>query len=627
VSLRSRPMPGPGTLTAAVLLIVALAAALTTDVVKTLFGIKGDEATYVAMALSLAYDHDLAYERRDLDRFTGIYRAGPEGIFLKRGARLRIRFQGSPPFVTVGHLPDLRLDRLYFGKALIYPVVAAPFVRLLGMNGFLILHVLLLFAVGVCGYLFLVAQSRPGPALLFTLAFIAAAAVPVWAAFLTSDLFNFAIVFCAYFLWLYKEVARPGETRGPQFLLGRLSDVCAAVLLGAVTYSKLSNGPLIFPLVVLSWSRRQFARGVMLGAVWAATSGAIFGVNALTSGDFNYQGGDRKTFYGRFPFDAPDATWDRRGLRMTTNRGEAQEVLERIDPVGRFGGNITYFLVGRHFGFVPYFFPGVVAIALWLRSGARRDIWRIAIVVTIVASTLMLLFIFPYTWSGGGGPPGNRYFLSLYPALFFLVPPLASPWPGLIAWVGGALFTAKMLVNPFVAAKFTYETTERGLARRLPVEATMANDLPIMLDPSRTHIWFSDVLLYFLDRHAYVPEVVEPPDGKGIWIAGDGRADILVRSEWPIDHLTITAETRVPTTFVVSMGRAESRIAMLPDRPVTFEVGASGVRGLNSYAYLLSARSTEAFTPHLLDPASDDYRNLGVMMRFRAVPVSSRDDR
>ena len=659
-----RAAPGPGALTAAVLLIVSLAAALTIDVVKTSFGVKGDEATYVAMALSLAYDHDLTYERRDLDRFTGIYRSGPEGIFLKTGHRLRIRFRGSPPFVTVAALPDVRTDRLYFGKALIYPAVVAPFVWVFGMNGFLISHVLLLFGAGVCGYLFLAAQSRPAPALVFTLAFLAAAAVPVWAAFLTSDLFNFALVFFAYFLWLYKEVAprsvsekqehapsRPASpakdshnskivarvarllgARSPllgrapsgqhRVLSGRPSDVLAAVLLGAVTYSKLSNGPLIVPPVVLAWSRRRFAEGAVLAGVWAASAGGLSAINALTSGDFNYQGGDRKIFYGKFPFDAPDATWDRRGLRMTTNRGEAQEVLERIDPVGRFGGNLKYFLIGRHFGFVPYFFPGVVAVVLWLRSGARRDIWRAAIFLTVVGSAMMLLFIFPYTWSGGGGPPGNRYFLSLYPALFFLVPPLASSWPGIAAWAGGALFTAKMLVNPFVAAKFTYEATERGFARRLPVEVTMANDLPIMLDAPRTHIWFSDVLLYFLDRHAYVPEVVEPPDKQGIWIAGDGRADILVRSEWPIDHLTITAETHIPTTFIVSMGRAESRIAMVPGKAVTFDVGASGERGLNSHAYLLSARSTGAFTPHLLDPSSNDYRNLGVMMRFKAVPAN-----
>src|SRR6185312_5564977 len=98
----------------AVLLIVALAAALSVDDVKTGFGLKGDEATYVSMALSLAYDHDLTYERRDLDRFYGIYRSGPDGIFLKKGRQLRVRVDARPPFVHTIKTPDTRSDRLYF---------------------------------------------------------------------------------------------------------------------------------------------------------------------------------------------------------------------------------------------------------------------------------------------------------------------------------------------------------------------------------------------------------------------------------------------------------------------------------------------------------------------------------
>jgi len=131
-----------------------------------------------AMALSLAYDHDLAYERRDLERYFGLYRYGPDGIFLKRGKQLRVRLQGAPPFLRLIKAPDPRADRLYFGKALLYPLVAAPFVRVLGLNGLLVLHVLLLFGVCACGHAFLAARSRPGPALLFTLAFVALNLVP-----------------------------------------------------------------------------------------------------------------------------------------------------------------------------------------------------------------------------------------------------------------------------------------------------------------------------------------------------------------------------------------------------------------------------------------------------------------
>ena len=58
-------------------------------------------------------------------------------------------------------------------------------------------------------------------------------------------------------------------------------------------------------------------------------------------------------------------------------------------------------------------------------------------------------------------------------------------------------------MHPFVAAKYTYLMTESGPARILPVELTMANDLPVMLSssPLRGHIPYGEdpfMLLYFL---------------------------------------------------------------------------------------------------------------------------------
>src|SRR5437016_608679 len=119
---------------AAVLLTVALAAAISVDVVKAGYGVKGDEATYVSMALSLAYDHGLLYQQRDVERFWGLYRAGPEGIFLKRGVTWHLRLGGGAPWVHVRRTPDESTDHLYFSKALAYSAAAAPFVRILGLN-------------------------------------------------------------------------------------------------------------------------------------------------------------------------------------------------------------------------------------------------------------------------------------------------------------------------------------------------------------------------------------------------------------------------------------------------------------------------------------------------------------
>jgi hypothetical protein len=304
---------------------------------------------------------------------------------------------------------------------------------------------------------------------------------------------------------------------------------------------------------------------------------------------------------------------------MGTEGGKAQEVLTSGNRAAWFAHNIEYFLIGRHFGFVPYFFPGMVAIVAWLFSPARRDLWRVLTFVAFSGAVIVLLLVLPFTWSGGGGPPGNRYLFNVYPALFFLIPPAAPAWMGVLAWTGGALFTAKMLVNPFVAAKYPNQTVQHGFARALPVELTMANDLPVMLEGERAHAWFSDVLLYLLDRHAYAPEAIDTEGHRGFWIAGDGRADILVRCAWPIDRLVITATAPIHTTFTVAMGGPESRVRIEPGKPVTFDVPASGVRDYNSFAYLLTARSSEGFTPHLVDPANPDSRNLGVMMQFRIV--------
>ena len=638
-SAGARPAGGSGApLTAAVLLIVMLAAAISVDVVRAGYKIKGDEATYVAMALSAAYDRDLAFERRDLERFYGLYQQGPEGIFLKRGKLLRVRLRATPPFLFIlNNTAEDRADRAFFGKAMIYSIAAAPFVWFLGMNGFLVFHALLLFLVGVGGYLFLAARSRPGSALVYTVGFLGASVVPVYAVMLTSDLFNFALVFLAYFLWLYKEVAQP---KSP--LNGILSDVAAAVLLGVVTYSKPWHAPLVAPLVLLFWLRGRWRAGFVVGAISVVAAAALFVATALVSGELNYQGGDRKTFYSPpddlaaprlptagFPFASPDATWEQRGQPTGRDVGNVDNVLAPSEVVRLFRNNVKYFLLGRHFGFVPYFFPGVVAILMWLLSRERFQIWRVLTFGGVFVASLIVLVLVPYTWSGDGGPPGNRYFLSFYPALFFVTPPLGSALPVVLMWVGGAMFTAKMLINPFYAAKFTWEVTERGWARRLPVELTMYQSLPVMLDTRiRGRVLYGQdpwMFLYFLDEHAW------PPEPEGMWISGSGRADILIRTPsivakdgheapvGPAHHFRVTAKSPISNTFTVSSSDGGATVQLVPGKPVTFDVPVTALRGRDGFVYLISARATGGFIPSLLDPNARDDRNLGVQMQLQAL--------
>jgi hypothetical protein len=150
----------------------------------------------------------------------------------------------------------------------------------------------------------------------------------------------------------------------------------------------------------------------------------------------------------------------------------------------------------------------------------------------------------------------------------------------------------------------------------------MANDLPVMLSsaPIRGRIPYGHdptMLLYFLDQNAFPPE---PP---GMWVTGGRRADIIVRTVDPIDHMAIAAESPIRTRLTVSIGADEVSVSIVPGPPITFNVPASGVKSENGYAYLMSASSSEAFVPHAEDPASPDYRNLGALLRFQAVTVSS----
>ena len=614
----------PGLLAALALLLVGSFAALSVDVPRTGFGIKGDEATYVAMSLSVAYDGDLVYERGiDLERFFELYNGGPQGIYLKRGSRSSYRTDGTFPFVHREIYPDSRGDRLYFGKAYMSAVFAAPFVWLAGLNGLLWFHVVLLTGVVFGAYRFVAARSPAPVALPYVLAFLGASITPLYVVWLSSEVFNFSIVFFAYFLWFYKEVApSPNSARG-RWLRGPQSDMAAAVLLGLAIFSKpLPHALLILPPVLNFIWRRQVGRGVAVGVVCAVVAAGGFAGNAGISGEFNYQGGlDRRYVSGDFPFEGPGFEFENLGTPMTTDGFVIEEPLGPVAFLTLLFHNLRYFLIGRHFGFVPFFFPGVVVLVLFLRSRAEARVWQWSILGTSVLAAVALAVYMPFTWSGGGGPNGNRYYLSAYPLFLFLTPTLRYHWPAITSWLGGSLFTAQILINPFVSAKQPYLAPERGLFRLLPVELTMALDLPIMLDAPRARVPYGEnptMQLFFLDHHASLPE---PP---GIWIAGGRRSDIIVRTPVELETISVMARSPIANDVLIDVGGVEGRILLEPGVPGSVTIRPAGVYSRRSWAYLMRISTSDGFIPRLTEPGSDDNRNLGAAISLTGVPVVAR---
>jgi hypothetical protein len=609
---------------AAIALAVLLSAALTVDTVRNGYGIKGDEGTYTAAALSLAYDADLAFERKDLERYWTFFAQGPDGIFLQK-PRGEWHVSGSFPFVRFRTYADPPGDKLYFAKAFIYSLFAAPFVRVFGTNGFLVLNVVMLAVVAWCGYQFLIARRASPPfAGAFTLAFLGISIVPVYALWMTPDIFNLSIVFYAYFLWLYKEVApRPTrDTRLARFLFGAGSDIVAAVLVGMVTFSKLPYIAPIGPIVAWQLWKRRFGRASGLLVVFTIVTAGLLATNAVISGEWNYQGGNRKYFvYPNMVFTTPDLTFDAVGDSKSTN-----EIHEAVFEKQAFGQRLVltlvYFLVGRHSGLVPFFFPGALALLLWIVRWREIKFWQVLVFTAAFLAEVVIVGWMPYTWSGGGGPPGNRYFLGVYPALFFLLPPVRSLLVPVIAWAGGAIFTAQLVLNPFFTRGFPYRNLDHGALRLLPVELTMVRDLPVMLDvmlrPPVIYETPGDpsapkLELYPLDQNIYSPEPA------GVWVRAKARTDVAIRIPRPLASLKLTLTSPIPNHVWVSFDGRATELDLRPGVPIDVTIPTGpGVYAVRAYNYLLTVKTSDGFVPYLTEPGSKDRRYLGVLMVLRA---------
>lgn len=632
-SLRRRD---PGAVAAVGAALVLCAIAITLDLPRVAHGFKGDEATYYSLTRSLATDFDFAYEHKDLARMWEEFGGGPEGIFLKRGKINRIRRSEHFPYLRRMKLEDPVRTHLYYAKSFLYPLVAAPFVFLFGTHGFLILHALLLSLDLLAAYTFISARgSPPGTALAYAVVFLGASVVPVYFVWLTPELFNVSLVFYALFFWCYKEVAAertPAARTG--FLTGAGSDYLAAALIGLLTFSKPPHAILMVPLVVLAMSRRQWRRAIGMAVVWAVVTAGFFAANMAITGEFNYQAGDRKTFYGRsgFPYANDRETFENIGPVRERGSLLVGDVLVNRHTLTVFRHNVMYFIVGRFSGLVPYFFPGVVSLLLFLARRPRRQ-WQWLVAGTIVTAVLVLLLTTPFTYSGGGAPVGNRYFLSFYPLFLYLTPPLAGLAPAAAALLGGSLFTAQILLNPIEASLHPGEHTKTGPLHVLPIELTLLNDLPMMFSADRSKRPLAGdppMLAYFPDDAAYTPE------GDAFWVKGKSRADVILRAPVAsagggtfvtktITSLAVEVQNGgEPGEVTVSTGAASRTLTMKPAEIARFTLpmpaGVPYHRDENptSYLYVVSFRTTAGFVPFLDAPPSSDSRFLGA--RIRLVP-------
>jgi hypothetical protein len=605
----------PGLIAAALVLCLYGGIALSVDFPRAAFGIQSDEATYYMMGHSLAEDGDLAYRREDLARVWREFPSGPSGVFLKKGTDLDLTTTRDAPFLAVERRPDPDTAQLFYGKSYIYPLAASPFVVLFGTNGFLVLHAVLLALVTLAAYLFLNARSSPLVSLVLASGFLMASVAPTYFVWITPELFNFSLVLLGYFCWLYKEAAAPGTSpRWTAWLFTPASDLAAAVLLGLATFSKPSNLVLILPMLAWLLVRRQWKRLILAGLLFAAVGVVLLAGNVAVTGDWNFQGGDRRTFYGSYPFQERGTSWEEVGQDRATNRVLWDHIFDRRVFWTVFSHNLAYFVVGRYSGLLPYFFPGLFAVGAFLVARRRRATWQWFVLAGAAIQVLVLLLWVPYTFNGGGGSIGNRYFMSTYGVLLFLLPPIASAPLAVVPWAVGCLFSAQVTFNPFFASFNPAEQAKQGPLRWLPVELTLVNDLPINTQANRARIWFGEARrfqIYFLDDSAYAREDLT------FWVKGRSTAEFLVKTVEPASALDLDlASGDVSTTVTVSRGWRSQRVDLAANATARVSVPLDdGFPYMGTRVWRVSIRSSAGFVPLFISGASEDNRFLGVRVK------------
>ena len=564
-----------------------------------------DGATYHAMTGSLAFDGDLEFSAADLARVRASYPEGPQGVFLKRVGVA----SGAP--------------RLVYAKALVYPAAALPLARLFGVDRGLLLLNALVFSLALwLGYAELSRASGAGAAAAGALAVLAGGVVPVYLLWETPEIFNLGLATFGLLAWRRKRWAT------------------AAVLLGLAAYSKPTNLALALPLLLEPLLPGGAAGSLAQRAVLSARRGAVvvlvvgagFGLTWLATGEMNYQGGERKTFYDRYPFD-PGVTFDSAGVWMTTDRigplvaGRDEDAPDaRVAPPRApeelrrsFALNLGYFWLGRFGGALPYF-PGVAAaVLLFLLVGPRERHGSLAL-AALGVSWLGYVLLIPDNWYGGGGAIGNRYFLNLAPLGLLLLPRRRGAWAAAAAVAGGVLL-GPILASPVRHSLRPGDHATWAAFRILPAELTMLGDLSVFTDVWRKRRPYdaADVdatrrppgtpppfFLWFLDDGTFGQE--ESFGEEGFWLRGGESAEVVLQAPDPPSCVRLVV-TSGPAGDIVTarLGSERQRVVLSPikTKEIVFRSPRAALGYYGSSLYLLRLGSRYG------EPTPDDPRMLG----------------
>lgn len=543
-------------------------------------GFFSDEAGYFTIIQSLAYDFDIKYERKDLLRIKSHFPGGPNGMFLKKG----------------------KDNNLYFAKSFAYPLLAAPFFRVLGVKGILLFNGLMIFFIILMAYL-LLKQHHPDPkSFSFALIFVLASVTPVYVWWMTADLFNFFVMFAGLFFFFYKF-------KRPQLFY------IAAVFFSLAVFSKPWNAAAVGIVYLILLYRKEWKKFVLLTLVSAVIFSVLVGFMAMQTGELSYklfQGGERRTFYKEFPFatdEDPIAVFDRGHNMSFDGYWERLHLSPKIVVA-----NLYYFFFGRFTGMFIYFFPACFLLLVFFFQEKIPEDWFIfgAIVTAILVFTILAAD----NYFGGSGSVGNRYFFNIFPLFFFLGFKKRNFRFRIVSVVMAAIFLPGVFMDSHFSSTFPRMAGLSFPAHLFPPEKTQYLSLPTNENPRAfgkvIHDRDNKFEIYFVNN--YFHEV----HNSVFWTRKDYCTELFMATPRPVHKFRITLRSEVPgnrVTLDVEYVRKQAVLKAKKKYTVTVEK-IPGLRIKDKYVYYIKVKSDNYWGGHRLSNTSEDKRELGVEVRL-----------
>ncbi|HVG08006.1 MAG TPA: hypothetical protein VNM67_09885 [Thermoanaerobaculia bacterium] len=410
--------------------------------------------------------------------------------------RYREQWGARPPGIDL-ESRDAGQTQVY-GRPFFHALVAAPFVRAMPQRGMRVANALLLAAGALLAAW---ALQRP-----FWVAVFVFASVTFSYVFLaTADIFLLAVTAAGLSLiYSGQEAVLPSMYEGDRAWSWREFGRWLAI--GALLAIPGTYRPLYLFLLLPTLVARKTRAG------WAGLIVGALGLLALASFVHAQAGGD--------PLLAPSLSF------------EANPAL--------LAWNAVYFLVGRNVGILPYFLPVLLALL-----AARGDRWALGLGAALAA--IGFLVMHPYDFSGFGGGVGNRLFLPLYAALWFLAAkPVRSAWAVVVALLAVPFLLPLPSVAERIQGWLPYEATQRELP------GAWISQGGLRIKPTSPSVWLA-------------------PRGSDFRIAGGETGELVIASPGPLESLELEFDRNAPTQLQAN--GAEVRPTKLgADGSVTFPV-------------------------------------------------------